>query len=53
MIKINVPIIIPVILLPTLYLYSLLIAVATSIVASVPSLISITRIRPMEVLRIE
>ncbi len=53
MIKINVPIIIPVILLPALYLYSLLIAVATSILASVPSLISITRIRPMEVLRIE
>jgi putative ABC transport system permease protein len=53
MIKLNVPIIIPVILLPTLYVYSLVIAIATSIMASVPSLIAITRIRPMEVLRIE
>ncbi len=52
-IKLNLPIIIPVILLPALYGYSLIIAIATSIVASIPSLISITRIRPMEVLRIE
>ncbi|MGC9152441.1 MAG: ABC transporter permease [Vulcanisaeta sp.] len=53
MIKLNVPIIIPVILLPALYVYSLVIAIITSVVASIPSLISITRIRPMEVLRIE
>ncbi|MCG2866662.1 MAG: FtsX-like permease family protein [Vulcanisaeta sp.] len=53
MIKLNLPIIIPVILLPTLYAYSLVIAVATSIVASIPSLMTITKIRPMEVLRIE
>ncbi len=53
MIRLNLPIIIPVILIPTLYAYSLIIAIATSIIASIPSLISITRIRPMEVLRIE
>ncbi|WP_069808183.1 ABC transporter permease [Vulcanisaeta thermophila] len=53
MIHLNIPIIIPVILLPNLYAYSLVIALATSMVASIPSLVSIIRIRPMEVLRIE
>ncbi|MFP3485614.1 MAG: FtsX-like permease family protein [Vulcanisaeta sp.] len=53
MMKLNLPVIIPVILLPTLYAYSLLIAVATSIVASIPSLVAVVKVRPMEVLRIE
>lgn len=53
MIYLKVPITIPVILLPSIYMYSFIIAIATSLVSSIPSLLSITKIRPMEVLRIE